>query len=827
MSKKNRRNRKPAAAPSAPNPATASAAPAVPVEQAAQPAPAVHLPKAVPETPVSLPALTPKQIGLFAALIIVFFLIQCLSSASTIRVVAMVVTIAAVIGMFVRFPVLHKRLTIPLAAVCLWVIMNGISTLYAVSGKFALSEFLKMLVAFSLFLIFVAFARGKGAVLGRGIAGILECAAALAGLFSIDLLSTRLLSTPFLGFLGLFSQDYANLIPVEAGIRMNSIFTNPNTFAGCVGIGVLLSLGLAVSEPRRGLRRFHLVCLFVNAMSFVLAFSMGASGVIMVAFLLYLMLERRERRASLLLLMVETLILTVVAAMLVSITSLDEWSGFQPIPLLCAVVGAVLLCVVDEAVGKRLAAKLRTHGKAVLLLIVVVLALLAGFVALAFNLTGSAMLAAGEGFRRSAYPDAGAYTLNVTADTPLTVTIESQNRQDTMMHTSTVLYNGDADGATFTVPEDSLVVYFNFTAPEGGTVEAVTYQGDGGSGELKLGYRLLPGFMANRLQGLFANQNAIQRTVFFEDGIKLFLRSPVIGLGMGAFENGIVSVQSFYYETKYAHNHYIQALAETGVIGLILFVGVLATAAVAIWKERRKGENSHPLAPALGAALVFMAGHAATEVVFSSYSYLILALGVFALISLCCGDTLPLLPSRDTICGWMVVGLAALMVAYAVLLGLNLQARRMVDQSPTFDTLEDAIAIDRFEWADYMLSYVYSAQSLDESNLDIIHQADGYAAQLSRVDSNTIPLYLAEYYFQMDRPADAIQMLEKYADYVAANPDTWYSVFQMLQQYQQDTQEYRAGVLSIYQMLQDWNAENMGTITLTEDEMAFVEWAQS
>lgn len=826
MSKKNHRNRKPSAAPAAPKPDMAPAASAA-AEQNTPPAPAVHVSKAAPEASISLPALTPREIGLFAVLIAVFFLVQCLSSASTIKAVAMVVTIAAVVGMFVRFPVLHKRLTIPLAALCLWVLMNGISTLYAVSGKFALAEFLKMLVAFSLCMIFIAFARGKGTEIGRGIAGILECTTALAGLFSIDLLSTRLLSTPFLGFLGLFSQDYANLIPVETGIRMNSIFTNPNTFAGCVGIGVLLSLGLAVTEQRKGMRRFHLVCLFANAMSFVLAFSMGASGVIMVAFLVYLILERRERRASLLLLMVETLILTVAAAMLVSITSLDEWSGFQPIPLLCLIAGAVLLCVVDEFVGARLAAKLREHGKAVLLLIVVVLALLAGFILLAFNLTGSATLAAGDGLRRSAYPEPGAYTLDVTADTPLTVMIESQNRQDTMMHTSTVLYNGDADGAAFTVPEDSLVVYFNFTAPQGGTIEAVTYQGDAGSGALKLGYKLLPGFMANRLQGLFANQNAIQRTVFFEDGIKLFLRSPVIGLGMGAFENGIVSVQSFYYETKYAHNHYIQALAETGVIGLILFVGVLATAAVAVWKERRKGENGHPLAPALGAALLFMAGHAATEVVFSSYPYLPLAFGVFALISLCCGESMSLLPSRDTVRGWIVVGLAALMVAFAVLLGLNMQARRMVDQSPTFDTLEDAIAIDRFEWTDYMLSYVYSAESLDESNLDIIHQADGYAARLSEVDSNTIPLYLAEYYFQMDRPADAIRMLEKYADYVAANPDTWHSVFQMLRQYQQDTPEYRAGVLEIYQMLQDWNAENMGTITLTEDEMAFVEWAQS
>lgn len=290
MSKKNRRNRKSAPTPAAPKPAPAPAAPAPQAETAPIPTPrtsaAVRASSASPAQSLTLPALTPKQIGLFAALIVVFFLIQCFSSASTIKGVAMVVTISAVIGMFVRFPVLQNRLTIPLAALCLWVIMNGISTLYAVSGKFALDEFLKMLVAFSLCMIFVSFARGKGADLGRGIAGILECTTALAGLFSIDLLSTRLFSTPFLGFLGLFSSDYANLIPVEAGIRMNSIFTNPNTFAGCVGIGVLLSLGLAVSEPRRGLRRFHLVCLFANAMSFILAFSMGASGVIMVAFLL-------------------------------------------------------------------------------------------------------------------------------------------------------------------------------------------------------------------------------------------------------------------------------------------------------------------------------------------------------------------------------------------------------------------------------------------------------------------------------------------------------------------------------------------------------------
>ena len=104
---------------------------------------------------------------------------------------------------------------------------------------------------------------------------MLEGAAAIAGLVSIDLLSTHLISTPVLGLLQLFTQDYNNLGGVEAGIRMTSIFGNPNVFAGCMGIGVFLSLGLAGTSQQKGHRRFHLVCLYINALSFLLAFSLS------------------------------------------------------------------------------------------------------------------------------------------------------------------------------------------------------------------------------------------------------------------------------------------------------------------------------------------------------------------------------------------------------------------------------------------------------------------------------------------------------------------------------------------------------------------------
>lgn len=766
----------------------------------------------------------PKGIGLMAALMVVYFLMICLSSASTAKGIAMVAAICAIAVLVLRHKQIAARLSIPFLALSLWVIMNGISTLYAVSGKFALRAFVVLLTSFCCVILLLAFAKGEHGVLGRKFAAVLEGAAAIAGLVSIDLLSTHLLSTPVLGLLGLFTPDYASLTPVEVGIRMNSIFTNPNVFAGCMGIGVFLSLGLAGTSRQTSHRRFHLVCLYINALSFLLAFSMGGSATIAVGFLIYLLLERKQSRGSALVLMVETLVLVGAGGAVISATSLVEWTGFQPVPLVCAAAGAALLCLADQFVGQRLGKMLEARTRVVPALIGGVAVLLAVFVVVAMQLTGPTTLNSGETLRRAAYPEPGSYTLSVTADGPVNVTLESQNKEDTMMHTSTTIYSGPADGAVVEVPEDSIVVYANFSADASVTLERVAMEGNGGAVEFPLGYKLLPEFIANRMQGLWANQNAIQRVVFFEDGMKLFQRSPVIGLGMGAFENGIVSVQSFYYETKYAHNHYIESLAETGVVGLLLFVGVLVTALIAVIKSRRKPEEeSNTLTAALGGALVFMASHAAVEVVFSSYAYLPFAFGVLGLIALCCGQTMPLSFVKEGVRKGVSWVLAVLILAYAVLLGCNLYARSMFERQQSFASLEQAIALDRFEWADYALSYVISYMQMEAPSQEIQSNAANYAARLQEVDSNTIPLYLAQYYFIQGDTEQAFAMLNKYTDYVAADPDTWQQSFDVLIQYYQNDPDFGAKTAALYQKMLDWNAENMGTLSLSDATMAWLE----
>lgn len=597
---------------------------------------------------------------------------------------------------------------------------------------------------------------------------------------------------------------------------MTSMFTNPNVFAGCVGLGTLLSLGLVVSSAGRE-RTVHLICLYINALSFLLAFSMGASGMIALAFLAYLLLERPERRAQLLLLMVETLVLSVAAAFLISLTSFTAWTGFRPVPLLCVIAGAALLCLLDR-LCRPLADKLSSHSRTVLVLTGVILAGVAVFALAAYNLTGSAALQPGQSLRRAAYPEPGAYALTAEAEGDLTVYIESQNQQETMMHTSTPLYQGPLAGASFTVPEDSLVVYFNFTAASEARLDSAVCTGEAGTCGVPLGYKLLPGFIANRLQGLWANQNAIQRFVFFSDGMKLFGRSPVIGLGLGAFENGVKSVQSFYYETKYAHNHYIQVLVETGAVGFVLFIGLLASSGAAVWFARKR-EN--PLIPALGAALVFMAGHAATEVTFSTYAYLPIAFGVFALINLCCGDAIPLPELGGMAKNGVLAAIPALLIVFGVMLSGNMSAQRLASHATAFSDLDRAVSMDKFEWADYMLGYVNSTLTT-ETDETIRQQADAYAARLAQVDSNTVPIYLAEYYFSTGRTELGLEMVEKYVDYVSSDQNAWQNAFALLEGYETDSEVFRAGVVRIAGLLEDWNARNMGGVTLTEANLVFI-----
>ena len=66
--------------------------------------------------------------------------------------------------------------------------------------------------------------------------------------------------------------------------------------------------------------------------------------------------------------------------------------------------------------------------------------------------------------------------------------------------------------------------------------------------------------------------------VLFEAGLKVFLKHPVAGVGLGNFKRTMDSMGLFQKRGGYmAHDVYVEYAAELGILGFLLFVGILVS----------------------------------------------------------------------------------------------------------------------------------------------------------------------------------------------------------------------------------------------------------
>ena len=176
------------------------------------------------------------------------------------------------------------------------------------------------------------------------------------------------------------------------------------------------------------------------------------------------------------------------------------------------------------------------------------------------------------------------------------------------------------------------------------------------------------------------------------------------------------------------------------------------------------------------------------------------------------------------LCALLIMSLlfsSVCIVVYCGFLAGNLMAKRNMEKNATMQTLVQSVKLDRFEWADYALAYVTNAMG-DNVNPYVRQQADEYAERLAEVNSNTIPIYLAEYYFQSDRSEQGIDMLRKYVDYVSSDQSAWRNAFAVLRTYDDGSETFQSGAVRLADMLETWNNENLGTITLDDETNAYI-----
>lgn len=744
-------------------------------------------------------------------------------------IVACVLLAVSLLGAMPRWAA-RNRVSLPALAVCLYFLLNCAAGLYTRFGGFAAVEFGKILTAFCVFLTVLLHAR-RGEIRCLAAMGAAVCAA--YGFLSVDAASIRSFSTIFIQAMdSLFGTHFMGMeTGYEAGIRITGIFGNPNFMAGFLALGIFLSLYLVRGAGSRRERLAACLLLGLNTFSFLLLFSLGAMVAFAIAVLLYLAAERRERRVSLFILLAETAV-TALLFGFVAMPGLGSGQGALGIvPDLAGFGNGLVLWALHEFGGLRLSRRLERRKREALIAAGVLAGGLCLYVLLGFQLTGGYTLDAGETLRRSVYPEAGTYTLEGDWTGEISVTVESQNTVDTIVHTSTVLYSGPLEGASFTVPEGTRVVYLNFQGGEGDRLESLSLSN---GPRVKLGYLLFPGFIANRIQGLWANQNAIQRLAFFQDGLRIYAQSPIIGNGLGSFEGQLSSVQDFYYETTYVHNHYIQVLLEMGIPGLLSFLFLIGSAAVTLLRRRREGEEDH-LLPALIGCLAVSALHALTEIDWSVGVYQIMALLVLGLVAVRFARPLPKIDTKAV--GLLAPTLSGVVcVAFAALLAGNLYAENAYAEvkaglrEQTADTMSQLAAIDRYNWAQYELDMaVNAAQSPNEKYATI---AARYAEECRALKIYTINQSLETYvYLPMGRYEEFFQASREGIPQAASKSSTWQQEFSLYEVAMRDLSLNAPDQLSwfadqvalTYEMLMEYNQGRLSPITLTEQNLAFLD----
>ena len=104
------------------------------------------------------------------------------------------------------------------------------------------------------------------------------------------------------------------------------------------------------------------------------------------------------------------------------------------------------------------------------------------------------------------------------------------------------------------------------------------------------------------------------------------------------------------------------------------------------------------------------------------------------------------------------------LTVFAVLLCMNLWAASLVQQG-SYDAAQEAADLDPYEWADHKLSYVYSASAESDLPAGMQETLERYMADLEKLNSNSVPKYLAEADFRLGRTEQGFAMLDKYVDY--------------------------------------------------------------
>jgi len=109
--------------------------------------------------------------------------------------------------------------------------------------------------------------------------------------------------------------------------------------------------------------------------------------------------------------------------------------------------------------------------------------------------------------------------------------------------------------------------------------------------------------------GNFVSGSVGGRWSFWKVAVKEFQDHPILGVGAGNYHNAYFQYwnQDRFY-SRFAHNHYLQVLAETGALGFGLFLLLLAALTRQVWANRNRNDSLYQACVLAGMAFLLHIG---------------------------------------------------------------------------------------------------------------------------------------------------------------------------------------------------------------------------
>mgnify|MGYP004649339805 CR=1 FL=1 len=773
-----------------------------------------------------------------ALMVVLYSVLLLLAMTVQTGTVSMILCALAFLSLLGKKPLsrFERRLSVPVLGLLAFAIVYGASAIYSPFGASTQSEFYKFIAAFSLAVILLSrFER-------KHVPGLLWGGASVStviALVSLDMSCARVLFGPFNALMNALGTDYTSALQESAAARVNGLYNDANVTAALFSLAIFAALYLLQNSTCIWRRLAASLLAGVNAVSLLLTGSRGALLCFAAACIVWLIAERADR-VGLFLLLVETAVTMIAAG--VPASSMAS-RGNETAVALCLFSGLILFAL-DALAGRRLGAVLSAHKKAAMAAVGALCAVTAALCAAVFLHTGPYTFEEDDSYIVYVLPDGitGDATITGDVDGDPRIEVYSQSRLEGIYGARTMLYDGPFSQCAFTVPENSGNLYAAITGQAGETLRSVAVSG---GKKITLNYPWLPEAISSRLlsDSLLESKSFTLRAEYDKDAWKIFSTAPILGRGLGSTENVTRSVQSFQYESKYAHNHLLQTMADTGLVGTVFALAFVLGSAWLCLRAVRKEKDS--LAAALLAVWVMMNLHSLMEINFSvrgfkCFAYVLLALPVLLYAKpLLAGDTAKARKQAKTV-GILVVVLYAL---YLAVFGGLLESARMTDRkAERFETsdvyeylnfLRGCVRGDVFDHDSYQRNYVANAVQLNDRayNGDLVK----YVKQLRASGTYENDSALARYYYLPRQEWDELFdcSLEGIRQ-VRSSPDGWNLQMDFYREEvlpamgADNAGAFMDGVLSLGEALDAMNAEGrLETVELNETNQSFLTLCRS